>query len=174
MDLRIEDISDGVIEKFTNIVNKETDNCIMFPCREGVYRYPLQCVTSKRLGQKSIPAHRVSYVIFNGDLEEGDVVMHTCDNPHCVNPKHLVKGTLADNNRDRANKGRTEKQHIVNFAVKGQKARRAKGGVEFSTISEIRRLREEEHLSYRKLANMFGFAKSYIMDVCNFKCRKNE
>ncbi|WP_391559244.1 hypothetical protein [Robertmurraya sp.] len=33
--------------------------------------------------------------------------MHSCDNPQCINPKHLSSGTWADNNKDRASKTRT-------------------------------------------------------------------
>lgn len=40
----------------------------------------------------------------------GVVVRHTCDNPRCINPDHLIAGTFADNNRDRAERGRSAKQ----------------------------------------------------------------
>lgn len=34
------------------------------------------------------------------------VVRHTCDNPPCVNPLHLLPGTHADNEQDKARRGR--------------------------------------------------------------------
>lgn len=174
MDLKIEDISEGVIRKFTSLVTEDTDDCILFPCKSGVYRYPLQSITSSRFGEKTQLAHRVSFVIFNDDLAEGEVVMHTCDNTHCINPKHLVKGSVADNNRDRAIKGRTCKHTIKRFNILGQKALRERNNFSFEKVKEIRRLREEENMPYYKIAKRFGIAKSYVMDLCNYKFRINE
>ncbi len=34
---------------------------------------------------------------------------HTCDNKWCINPDHVIYGTWADNNRDRASRGRSAK-----------------------------------------------------------------
>ena len=51
-------------------------------------------------------AHRVAYVLANGPIEAGAVVMHTCDVPACVNPAHLQLGTQGDNIRDSFAKGR--------------------------------------------------------------------
>lgn len=51
-------------------------------------------------------AHRLAYQAFNGPLEDGMQVMHSCDNPGCVNPRHLSKGTVLDNQRDSIAKGR--------------------------------------------------------------------
>lgn len=57
-------------------------------------------------GSKHAIAHRVSYEIHKGKIPGSMVVMHTCDNRLCVNPDHLVVGTLSDNTMDAVAKGR--------------------------------------------------------------------
>jgi hypothetical protein len=51
-------------------------------------------------------AHRMSYIIYNGNIPSGMMVCHRCDTPICVNPEHLFLGTAADNTRDKIAKGR--------------------------------------------------------------------
>lgn len=51
-------------------------------------------------------AHRVSWEIHRGPLKPGEHVLHTCDNPPCVNPDHLFLGDQAANMRDAWAKGR--------------------------------------------------------------------
>lgn len=57
---------------------------------------------------KNRQAHRVSYAAFSGPIPDGMVVRHTCDNPGCINPDHLVVGTIADNVADREERGRRD------------------------------------------------------------------
>jgi len=52
-------------------------------------------------------AHRISYELANGEIPKGYVVMHSCDNPPCVNPSHLHAAPQKDNLEDMHRKGRT-------------------------------------------------------------------
>ena len=45
-------------------------------------------------------AHRVAWILFRGEIGENHV-LHVCDNPGCVNPKHLKLGTLKQNVHDK-------------------------------------------------------------------------
>lgn len=51
-------------------------------------------------------AHRVAWIEANGPIPDGMIVMHTCDNPPCINVEHLRLGTQRQNVEDMLSKGR--------------------------------------------------------------------
>lgn len=55
---------------------------------------------------ENIAAHRYSWMLHSGEIPDGKIVRHTCDNRPCVNPAHLRLGTKADNFVDMMERGR--------------------------------------------------------------------
>ena len=51
-------------------------------------------------------AHRLAFQVWNGPLNPDDRVRHTCDNPPCCRPDHIVKGTQRQNLADMVKKRR--------------------------------------------------------------------
>jgi hypothetical protein len=51
-------------------------------------------------------ASRVSWKIAHGDIPDGLLVLHKCDNPPCIRPSHLFLGTQKENIADAMRKGR--------------------------------------------------------------------
>jgi hypothetical protein len=54
----------------------------------------------------SYRAHRFAYMLVYGEIPDGQVIMHTCDNTLCVNPAHLKAGTQLENAQDMKRKDR--------------------------------------------------------------------
>lgn len=59
-----------------------------------------------RYANQAYLAHRLAWILRKGEIPRGLAVCHTCDNPACVRVTHLFLGTLDDNNKDMASKGR--------------------------------------------------------------------
>lgn len=66
-------------------------------------------------------AHRISYEIVYGEIPEGKLICHKCDNPACVNPHHLFLGTAKENTHDMIRKGRLKKNRGENKGVSYRK-----------------------------------------------------
>lgn len=64
-------------------------------------------------------AYRVVYkLVYGKEIPHGVLARHTCDNPLCCNPWHIVLGSHADNMADKRRRGRSGLPDDVVLAVK--------------------------------------------------------
>lgn len=109
---------------------------------------------------QTILAHRVSWELHFGEIPAGLCVCHHCDNPVCMNPNHLFLGTLADNNADRAAKGRSANAQGAcnNGAVLTE-----------TEVLEIRALYQNTGHTQPEIAAMFGISQAQVSRIVNYK-----
>ena len=79
------------------------DEC--WPWTAGTNGAGYGMIWSPEFGRK-ILAHRYSYMIYSGPLGADELVLHSCDNPACVNPAHLRAGSYKANVADMDSRGR--------------------------------------------------------------------
>ena len=91
-----------------NTLLDSTNDCINYPkTNKDGYGDIQEIVEGKKL---HMLAHRVSYQLYTGeDISPDDIICHRCDNPACINPRHLFRGTHSDNIKDKVSKGRQAK-----------------------------------------------------------------
>ncbi len=55
-----------------------------------------------RFRKRGMNAHRASFIAHGGSFPNGkNLVLHSCNNPSCVNPEHLRAGSYLDNSDDK-------------------------------------------------------------------------
>jgi len=92
--------------------------------RTGYGLFSISVMTKWGSASLQKAAHRVSYTLTHGPIPQNMEVMHSCDNPPCVRPNHLSRGTKNDNIADRVTKGRSKNSaavKIVATTVRGLK-----------------------------------------------------
>ena len=118
----------------------DTNECISWPALKTRSGYGM----FENAGKK-IVAHRMMWEKANGrTIPASHIILHTCDNPLCVNPRHLELGTPRMNSADRDRKGRAGMTKLTGTAVTWLRALHAQG------------------TSKRELASVFGVDRSTI------------
>ena len=96
-----------------------------------------------------VRAHRFSYELHNGPIPAGASVLHSCDNPSCVNPTHLRIGNAKDNTADALDRKRLSTK------------------LSEDDVRAIRQCRPD--MSVAALAKLFNVSESTISLVTNKK-----
>lgn len=111
-----------------------------------------------------LSAHRFSYQLYHNRLiHDGMVILHRCDNPSCVNPKHLSEGTPKDNVHDMIDKGRYNK----GISLKGEDCGRAK--LTEKQVLEIRAKYTKSGITYKVLGIEYKIGESTVRSIINRK-----
>lgn len=103
-----------------------------------------------QLGQNL--AHRVSYIKNVGPIPSGLCILHRCDNPKCVNPKHLVPGTHKQNMEDMSKKERTATTVL--------------------SATQVRSIRADSRRPC-EIARAFNISHSAVMHIIRRRCWKH-
>lgn len=106
-------------------------------------------------GHRNLIAHRASWEMGVGEIPDGAVLCHRCDNPACVNPAHLFLGGHCDNRSDCIRKGRAR-------YARGEKAGRAV--LTEDQVHEVRAL-FRLGISKKAIARRFGVNKGAVYGI---------
>ena len=147
-------------ERFLDKVDKSSGECWIWTAKKYYYGH-------FDIGGETLLAHRVSYSLFVGELEDGKVIAHKCDNPLCVRPEHLMMCTQQENIQDCIDKGRRAKEKPNQWGEKSHKAK-----LTDKDVLEIRRLYKEGKM-LRRIAEQFGVNESTIKAIVNRRTWKH-
>lgn len=98
--------------------------------------------------------HRIAYCEANGipiHSITGKEVLHLCDNPACINPRHLRLGTRADNAED--------------MKLKNRAAVGSSHGLSKMDEEKVRKLRSITTLSCSSLGKLFGISRAVAWSI---------
>lgn len=113
---------------------------------------------SINVGGKLKKASRVAYELANGQFDQRLEIRHTCDNPTCCNPAHLIPGTHAQNMADMWERGR------ANLRVcRGEEVYLAK--LDEDAVRQIRAAYSSGGVKLADLGNRYGVTPQAIYAV---------
>lgn len=100
-------------------------------------------------------AHRFAFLVYHG-REPGAMVLHNCDNPSCVNPRHLMDGDHGENMRQMAERRRAAREE-----------RHHKAKLDRWEAIAITMLNRGSGYTCDELAAIFGVSKSTVISVAS-------
>jgi hypothetical protein len=117
--------------------------------------------------KKSFRAHRIVLITKTKKKGVGLDACHKCDNPRCVNPKHLFWGSRLENVRDCIAKGRK----AVAPTVWGENVKVSK--LSPKKVLRIREILSSSNIPMRKIGKKFGVTHKIISEINSKKLWKH-
>lgn len=108
-------------------------------------------------------AHRLSWVLANGPITGGLLVLHKCDVRACVRPSHLFLGTQQNNIDDMFKKGRANK-------ARGERHGMSK--LSDGETLELRMKYDSGQFTQAALAELYGLHPVYVNKLLRGHKRK--
>lgn len=118
-----------------------------------------------------VRTHRFSWVLQNGQIHEGSLVLHKCDNPSCVNPDHLFLGSHQDNQRDCSSKERRNPHSGPRAKYKPRTSITPRVLTQ-KQVDEIRTIRQKSQVSCAEIAKNYGVSRAMIWLIVSGKSWK--
>lgn len=110
-------------------------------------------------------ASRAAHALLKGDVGDGWLVLHSCDNGMCVNPEHLRLGTNEENTADMMRRGRgtlgTKRDPAT---VKRGYKRPFMNRVRKLTDDDVRAIRKDERRA-REIAADYGVGENCVFNI---------
>ena len=106
------------IDEFDRLCILETEECVIWPRSTIGGGYGRFTHRKEKHGKRTtFLVHRLSYERRIGPIPNGMDVCHSCDNPPCMNYRHLFAGTEEDNKNDKLFKKRHMFGERMNTAI---------------------------------------------------------
>lgn len=101
-----------------------------------------------------ISAYRFSWILHNGKIPNGLLVLHKCNNRICSNPKHLYLGNNKDNAQDKIKAGNS------GYGKRNYKTAKL-------DIEKVKKIKDLllRGISFSKIANMFDISSGAIQKI---------
>ena len=106
---------------------------------------------------KNTRAHRLSYMLYNKEINPLNVICHTCDNPKCVNPEHLYSGTQKDNMKDKKDRNRSKG---INLGSKNGNSKLTE-----KDVKEILDLVKSKLFSQKFIATLYNIRQDHVSRI---------